>query len=238
MSVFTAEMRLSSVIHQNYLLLPVINRFGIRLGFRDQTIEQVCAQYNINTALFLALLNTFNNEEYFPEKELKTFSPSLLVDYLQKTHTYYLSYLVPNIEKLLDKMLGTDTRDTKLKIIRSFYSEYNDELLAHITREDEKVFPYIRALQSAVKELQPLPVSFAGYSILRFEKEHNDIDEKLLDLKNIVIKYLEPAYDDNDCNAFLFALFQFERDLQDHTRIENKILIPTVLELEKAIKNG
>jgi regulator of cell morphogenesis and NO signaling len=78
----------------------------------------------------------------------------------------------------------------------------------------------------------------ANYSIQSFEKEHTNVDEKLFDLKNIIIKYLEPNYAHRICNDFLYELFQFERDLTDHARIEDKILVPKVMRIENELKNG
>jgi len=77
-----------------------------------------------------------------------------------------------------------------------------------------------------------------GYSIQSFEKEHTNVDENLFDLKNIIIKFLTPNYNDKDCNEFLINLFQFEIDLTDHARIEDKILVPKVMRIEKELKNG
>ena len=79
---------------------------------------------------------------------------------------------------------------------------------------------------------------YGKYSIRQFEKEHTNVDEKLNDLKNLLLKYLKPDYDQNHCNEFLFALFQLEQDLKDHARIEDKILVPNVLEMEKQINNA
>jgi regulator of cell morphogenesis and NO signaling len=57
----------------------------------------------------------------------------------------------------------------------------------------------------------------------------------MYDLKNIIIKYLPPNYDLNIGNSLLASLFMFEKDLKNHSRIEDKILIPKVRQLEKMI---
>ena len=62
------------------------------------------------------------------------------------------------------------------------------------------------------------------------------MDEKMFDLKNIIIKYLPPNYDSNIGNSLLSSLFMFEKDMNNHSRIEDKILIPKVRQLEKLIR--
>jgi regulator of cell morphogenesis and NO signaling len=71
MHIFSAHDKLSHLVRADYSLLPVINRFGIRLGIKDHTIAQICQEKQINTDFFLAIINTYHNPQYFPEK--KTF---------------------------------------------------------------------------------------------------------------------------------------------------------------------
>ncbi len=239
MKIFIAEDELSWIIQQNYLLLPIINRFGLSLGFGDKKVNKICDEKGISSDFFLAIINTYHNPDYFPEEALLSVSPLMIIDYLQNTHAYYLEYSVPRIESLLNKLLE-DCSDhcTELNMIESFYKKYNEEFLIHIRNEDEKIFPYVRDLHQYAENNHNNQVKYGKYSIRQFEKEHTNVDEKLNDLKNLLLKYLKPAYNQNLCNEFLFALFQFEQDLKDHARIEDKILVPKVLELEKKINNA
>lgn len=228
MDLFKSSDKLFGLIESNYNLLPVINRFGILPGFKDKTVAEVCAEKNINKDFFLALINTYNNPDYFPEKELKGFSPLLILDYLKKTHAYYLSYFLPKIEMQLEKLVSTNAEGSnEFKMIISFYEKYKTELLLHIKDEEENVFPHvINFIQNQEKiNLENTPVSF--------EKEHSNVEMKLSDLKNLLIKYLEPVYDNNNFNEFVSTLYQFEKDIIDHARIEDNILVSQIKELKK-----
>lgn len=238
MELFDKNTKMTDLVHSNYLLLPVLNRFGIRLGFQDKTIADICADKEIDLNFFLAIINAFHNHEYFPEDELQSFSSNLIVDYLRKSHIDFTRSSLPKIEASLTKLVE-NSKSSDLKVIQSFYIKYKNELLEHIKDEEENAFPYVLELQKAYDlKTSPLPNSVVNYSIHSFEKEHTNVDEKLFDLKNIIIKYLEPNYKDKDCNEFLFELFQFERDLTDHARIEDKILVPKVMEIEKELKDA
>lgn len=231
MNKFTKQNKIIDLVETNYHLLPVINRFGINLGNRDRSLEKICLRQNINIEFLLVIINIFNNEDYFPETELKSFSPTLIIDYLKKTHQYYTQYVIPKLESLLDQLIESNkTEIHQLDIIKQFYQKYKEELLLHIDQEEQIVFPYISDLLYNRKK-------GSQYNIRSFEKEHTDVDTKLNDLKSLIIKYIEPAYDNNICNDFLITLFRFEKDIKDHARIEDKILIPQVVELEKLL-NG
>lgn len=227
MQIFVSTDKMAGLIESNYNLLPIINRLGVRLGLKDRTIDEVCASNGINTEFFLAIVNTYSNGNYFPQQELLSFSPLQIVDYLRKTHHYYISYELPKIEGLLNQMLtGCENDCPSLKLIHEFFIKYRQELISHIADEEDRVFPYIiKLVEKGIHEPK-------GYSILNFEKEHTNVDEKLSDLRNLIVKYVEPKYNDNFCNEFLIALDRFETDIKDHARIEDKILVPMILKIE------
>ena len=233
MKIFKKEDKMSTLVSANANLLPVINRFGIQLGFKEKTIHEICTEKEVNPDFFLAIVNTYTNENYFPEEELLSFSPLLLVDYLKNTHNYYIGYVLSKIERLLNKVMENCGENyPSLKMISSFYQKYKTELLLHLQSEDEKEFPYIVELYKT-RKLKPGQKLIAEY-----ENEHTNVEEKLSDLKNLLIKYVEPGYNHNDMNEFLQALAQFEKDLYDHARIEDAILIKQVSMLENELKTN
>ena len=226
MYIFTKQDKIIDLIEINYHLLPVINRFGINLGNKDKSLEKICSKENINIDFFLAIINTFHSKDYFPEEELKSFSPLLIIDYLKKTHSHYANHVLPKLELLLQQLIESNNTDIhQLDIIEQFYQKYKKELILHVQEEEELVFPYIISLVENGK-------ANSEYTIHTFEKEHSNIEVKLNDLKSLIIKYLEPVYDNNICNEFLISLYRFEKDIIDHNRIESKILIPQTVELE------
>lgn len=225
--IFSANSKMAGLILYDYHLLPVINRFGIRLGFKDKTIDAVCLEHGLNTEFFLTIVNTYSNERIDIEEGLLSFSPLLIVNYLKKTHAYYLEVVIPKMDALLHKITESNAeKKDELQLIKRFYLQYKEELIRHIEDEEENVFPYV------IKLLEN-PEFVPGYSVMSYEEEHTDVDEKLNDLRNLIIKYIEPIYDVNYCNEFLITLFRFERDLQNHARIEDKVLIPQVVLIEK-----
>lgn len=223
--------KLIDVINKNYYLLPVLNRFNIRLGFGDSTLKSICIEQKLNLDFVLSILNTTNDPEYFPENTLLSFSPELIINYLRKTHLYYYEFAIPNLENLLKVMLNDFEGDnTDLRILMGFYNKYKEELINHIKDEEEFFFPYVLNISNRFQN-----PNLKQAEIRTYEEIHANADEKLEDLKAIIIKHMKPLYKDNHCNNFLFSLYRFEKDLKDHARIEDKILMPLVKELERNI---
>jgi len=230
MEIFSKEHKIFKLIHENYDLLPVINRFGIKLGLKEKTVEMICKEKNINPDFFLAIVNTYTHEAYFPEDELVTFSPLEIIEYLKRTHRYYINYVLPKLDMQLAQLISSSTSENQeLQMVNQFYKQYTKELIEHIDHEEKTVFPYIEKMIKNQKSNGP-------YSVFSFEGEHTDVDEKLNDLKNLFIKYLNPNYDENLCNEFLITLFRFEKDLFDHARIEDVILLKQAAAIETQLR--
>lgn len=235
------EMKLADVIHHDHNLVPVINRFNIQLGFGEKTIDELSKEKNINTDFFLIILNAYHDHQYFPRKHLQSFPASLLIDYLKKSHNYYLENKIPEIETLINKLNEEDGLDTEtFFLLNNFFREYKDELTNHIKKEEESVYPYVKKLEEAIekgKMDKTLLAEMAHYSITDYEDEHSDVEEKLYDLKNIIIKYVPPAMEGTNTYKVLHELFILESDLNDHSRIEDLILVPKVEAMEFTLKS-
>jgi len=235
----TSDMKMADVIHFNYSLLPVITRFGIELGFGDKTVEEVCRDHEVNLDFFIEITNSFVDDEYIPQKDLNTFSVQLIVDYLEKTHDYYLSEKIPELEKMINEMvIKSDVDAKKSELVKNFFEEYRNELKNHIEREELKVQPYVLEVEKAFEkgELdENLKQKIHQYSINDFANEHDNVEEKLFDLKNIIIKYLPPCPDKALCNRLLMELYRLEKDLNAHAELEDKVLIPKVSIMEETL---
>jgi regulator of cell morphogenesis and NO signaling len=235
--IITKEMKMADIIHHSYQLLPVITRFNIQLGFGDKTVEEVCGIYDVNIDFFIEITNSFIDEDYIPQKEMESFSVGLMVDYLKKTHKYYLEEKMPELERMIEYMSEISDQDAdKTALLKNFFLEYKTELENHILREEKKVQPYVLDIEKAfLSDSLPLELEkrIAQYSINDFANEHDNVEEKLFDLKNIIIKYLPPCKDKALCNRILMELFRLEKDLNAHASLEDKVLIPKVEEMEK-----
>lgn len=232
------EMKMADVIHLNHHLLPIINRFGIQLGFGERSVHEVCKDYAVNLDFFLEIVNTFHDPSYFPLRHLRSFAPGMLIDYLQKTHLYYLRIKLPEIAQYIRQLTSnTDVDPNHVLLLQDFFKSYESELTAHINREEQRVYPYIRTLEKALQTgaVKADCAASEAYTIHHYEEEHDDVESKLFDLKNIIIKYLPSPVESRLFNIILHELFELEKDLNNHAHIEDLILVPMVEKMEKEL---
>lgn len=234
-------MKLAEVIQADINTLNVISRFGIKLGFGEKIVERVCADYAINTDFFLETLNAYHDPNYFPQKQLQSFSVSEIVQYLRKTHRSYIDEDIPYIERLMNELLEGCKNPTEIKLVLKFFTNYKDELFKHLNWEDEKIFPYALNVEEAYLSgtgVELVLESIKIYSMSNFLGEHDDIESKLYDINTLFIKYVPPVTNQQLCLRVLKEFSMLERDINNHSRIEEKVLAPKVAEMEKALKKG
>ena len=236
------NMKMAEVVLHDHTLVPIINRFGIHLGFGDRSIAEVCRRHQLNTDFFVTILNAFHDPGYFPQKRLRNFPAALIIDYLQRAHRYFLEDKLPEIFDLIQEMIRLYPLEPSVsELITGFFSGYAAELTKHISREEEKVYPYVLQLEKALEENRfdaPLYRRVLEYPIAEYEAEHENVEEKLLDMKNILIKYLPEPQDDRPGYRVLRELFALEKELNEHARIEDLILVPKVKLLEERLKRN
>ncbi len=237
MNLYSADYKLADVINKNYSLLPVINRLGIKLGVGDKTIKEICREQVVNQEFFLDIINIFHNENYFPKKQLLDYPINLVTNYLSKTHQYYIEFILADIERNLKILADQDRNEhSHIVMLQTFYVKFKDSFIQHTRHEEQMIFPYACMLDDiSNSKIEKLPDQYIGIEGFDFDHEHSLIDEKMSDLKNIIIKYLPPFYNPIIMNALLHTLFLFEKDLKNHAQIEDKILIPKINYLKQQV---
>ncbi|MCE1188766.1 MAG: hemerythrin domain-containing protein [Ignavibacteria bacterium] len=228
------DMKMSDVILHNYYLLIMLEHFDMSLVVQEKTIKEICQENNINVEVFLAFANLFNGFGYRPINVYSAGDLDTIIKYLRRSHQYYLEEKCPGIYDFI-KQLSEVNNTPEIKMLDTFFEEYVQEVTEHLNYENSIVFPYMLELFSKSRETIVTPEP-RNYSVTEYKNQHKDIEEKLTDLKNLLIKYMPQQNDRQIRRRLLFSLFEFEYDLHVHSQIEDSILIPLVEELEKQLK--
>ena len=205
------------LVCDRYAVLQVMSRFGIALGFGDKTIAEVCEENRVDAATFLAVVNMLMGlgvgADVSSEVSVRT-----LTDYLHNAHGYFLDFRLPAIRRKLIEAIDCSSSDVAFAILR-FFNEYVAEVQRHMAYEEQTVFPYVESLLSGEKN--------TSYSMEIFRRQHDQVETKLRELKNIIIKYY-PSGSTNELNGVLFDIFTCEQELASHNAVEDDIFVPAV----------
>ena len=238
--IITKDYKMGDAVLHDPKMLIVLNRFDIKLGFGDKTIEQICNEHNVNVDFFIEISNAFHDSTYFTENKLQQFSLELIVSFLINSHKKYVDKKIPEIEQLIESLVYENSNDIKnIEVLKKFFLDYKEELINHVQHEEANVYPYVVELEKSIDAKtvnKSLLDSMESYSVSDYKDGHDDVEEKLFDLKNIIIKYLPPPKNYDICNVILNKLFRLEEDLKNHSEIEERVLIPSAIKMENEIK--
>lgn len=215
MSLLTANTALSRAQESHPTLIPLVARFGIRLGQGDRSIEAVCREHGIDPDFMLTVMNTYLFDEYFPEQKFKSFHMEQIIDYLTKTNAYYLHQQLPNIERHLGSLISTSSSNRNLELIGQFFGKFKENLQSSIAYDTEQWFPYCLSLGRGERP-RDIPATHVEASLLA------------TDLRSIMVRHLQGEYNDNLAYAVIFAIASLERDISQHNRIRQLLLNPSV----------
>lgn len=218
--------KMSDVISNDYKLLQVMSRFGLSLGFGGKTVADVCEASGVDCQTFLIVMNFLADGDASPERISELHIPTLML-YLKNAHSYFLDFQLPNIRRKLIESIDCSINNEIAFLILKFYDAYVDGVRRHMHYENEQVFHYVEALME--NKIQK------NFNIKVFASHHDDIENKLKDLKNIIITYYPTKADNNLFYSVLFDIFNSEQDLGAHNAVENRLFIPAVMLLENEV---
>lgn len=226
---YSASDKMSALICDNYSLLLVMSRFGLSLGFGDETVRDVCSKQGVDCNTFLAVVN-FIAEERDSIELTDDFSVASLMGYLKQAHTYFLDFKFPSIRQKLVNAIDCSVDNQLAFLILRFFDEYVSEVRSHMDYEDKHVFKYTMSLLDGKLE-------DVKFNIGAFAKKHERAESKLTELKNIIIKYYPQKTNNNLLNDVLYDIYNCEADLSLHTKIEDYMFVPAVAGLEEKLRN-
>lgn len=221
--IYEPTDKMVTILRDNYNILQSLGAFGISLGFGDKTVSEVCRQEGVDTVTFLAVVNFTINGLYNTDS-IERLSIPTLMKYLQASHAYFLDFQLPFIRRELVEAL--DSANNLSSLILKLYDDYARSIQQHMRYEEKTVFPYVRSLLDNEVKMD--------YGIETYSKHHGQTGQKLLELKNIIIKYL-PSNDlrNNQLSATLYDIYNCEEWLQQHAEVEDQMFIPAIRRLEE-----
>ena len=213
----TTNMKMADLINSDPCLLLIADRLGIRLGFGEASVEECCRRENKDPFTFLAICKVATSADYFPgETELGRIKIADVTDFLRNSHDSYQNSWLPWMDNAMEQtLLGRP--ESQQKVILEFFRKFKTELGVHFDMEEKKIFPSLEALGKKGKG-----------SIKVFRHEHGDIEEKIQDLINLLLKYLSYDKPDPKVTSLLSLLYYLKQDLIIHSRIEDRLILPLI----------
>ena len=170
------------------------------------------------------------------DDDVTRWSVDRLVDHIVATHHDYVREAVPAISRHLAKIASVHgERHPELVRVADVFEEVGAELMQHLVKEEQVLFPYVRDLAEQAE--QPCgrassPFGTVENPIRMMEREHREAADGLRIVRELTHEYATPG---DGCTTYAVTmeeLAHFERDLHRHVHLENNVLFPRAIALE------
>ena len=129
---------LGDIITSRDGLSLVLGRFDINITDLDQSLEHACLQNKVDPDFFVEVLNAYNGTSENPEKRMRAFSIPVILEYLYRTHFFYLNKRLPEIEQSIAHLEdGPTAGHPIIPLLDNFFKKYTKELSEHIKNEEK-----------------------------------------------------------------------------------------------------
>ena len=235
--MLTQEKTIGDFVAENFRTAEVFKKYNIDFCCKGgRTVEEACDKKKVSPEEIYKELEEVANRKS-EDIDFNSWPLDLLADYVEKTHHRYVeeksAMLIPYLNKLC-KVHGE--RHPELFEINELFIGSAQDLAAHMKKEEHILFPFIKQMVEAKKNGEPLPAPRFGTvenPVAMMKHEHEAEGERFVKIAELTNNYEFP---DDACGTYQVTyrmLEDFQNDLHKHIHLENNILFPKAIAMEK-----
>lgn len=241
--IISGNTGIGEVVRLNFRTAQLFREYNIDYCCGgEKTISEACSDAGIDADLLISQLEDIAGNSDPDTEYINSLAPDELSDYIVRRHHSYVKKNIPYIRENLDKICDVHgSAHPELFEIRELFNESASDLAAHMQKEEVMLFPFIREMVESKKQgSRPGPAAFGTVAnpVRVMISEHENEGRRFERISEISGNYSPPA---DACTTYRTAFKQledFERDLHRHVHLENNILFPEALRLEKELNES
>ena len=205
----------------------------------ERPLSDACRAANLSIDSVLVALEMAELAAQSAQKDRNWANETLadLISHINGTHHVYTREELARIAPLLDKVCSVHGKNhPELLNIRETFRALSQELTTHLMKEEMILFPYVIRMEEAAISKEPaLPAPFGTVQnpVSMMESEHDDAGSALRTMRQASKGYSAPEEACVSYRTLYQALAEFEADLHQHIHLENNILFPRAIAMEK-----
>ncbi len=218
----------------------VFKKYGIDFCCGGKkTVKEACAEKGLDVTKIEQELQQADEALSSRAIPYNEWNLDFLADYIVNTHHSYVKNTLPELVGYANKVADVHGQQhPELNKIKSLVDAVNAELSGHMVKEEKVLFPYIKTLVLADSNEQiPEAAHFGTIQnpINMMEMEHELVGKKLAEIRALSNNYTLPEDGCASYSLLYKMLDEFENDLHLHVHLENNILFPKALGMEKKL---
>jgi regulator of cell morphogenesis and NO signaling len=239
---YNYQKKVGEVVADDFRAAAVFQKYGIDFCCKGNiSIDEACEINHIMTEDVMRELKLLLSADNNQPVDYKSWNANFLVDFIVGKHHRYVEEKTPVILTYLAKLCDRHgARHPELYEINRLFSESSAALAQHMKKEELILFPRIRNIAASVsgsRQDVTVPSGMVQQPIEMMMDEHDAEGERFKRIDTLTNHYQPPA---DACTTYkvTYAMLQeFENDLHLHIHLENNILFPKAVEMEKEMMN-
>jgi regulator of cell morphogenesis and NO signaling len=236
------QTQVGQIARSNYKTVEVFEK--LRIDFccgGDISLEEACKRKNANAQEVLGTLKKVMGIGQSENDRIHSLPLDQLIDHIIKVHHSYVLEAIPVLQKYLHKIADVHgDHHPELAEVEASFNQAAENLLAHMQKEEQILFPWIKQMLNAKDENKSFAAANSGTvqsPISVMKQEHEAEGDRFEMLSTLTNNYSIP---EDACNSYNYAfqkLREFVQDLHRHIHLENNILFPEAIQLERELSN-
>lgn len=236
----TAKQIIGELVAVDYRTATVFKERNIDFCCNgDRTIGEACALKKIDENEVLGALEEVTRGKDIPTDHPRDMAPDELADYIVETHHTYVERKLPELKTHLKKVAVVHgEHNPEVVKIHELFEASAGELAMHMKKEEMILFPFIKKMMKAKEtgeRLDPPHFGSAENPINMMRHEHATEGDRFREIAELSNNYAPPVHACNTYRVSYAMLREFEEDLHRHIHLENNILFPKAIALEKEL---
>lgn len=232
---------LATLVTENSRMVPLLEKYQLDFCCQGKrTLSDACSARGLSVEKIVL--------EWEKEAQLlQSDNPNLnqqncadIIGYLLLHHHFYVKQSMPVIAGHLEKIVNKHgIRFPYMVLVEKLFKEVKEEMFAHMQKEEIALFPRIKALEQQKQNLDRNTITIPPVSIpiQLMEQEHEKVGDLLHEIRMLTGQYKVPEGTCTTFSVVMEELKEFEEDLHKHVHLENYVLFPKALQLEKKVGN-
>lgn len=230
----------SDIVREDYRTSDVFKKYGVNYCCDGKlTLLQACTDRNLDcNAIINELTDATRNIYISNALQFSQWKLDFLIDYIVNVHHAYQKIAIPSIEATLISVAGDGNNPPELNGILELFQKLVKVILPQNLHEEEIVFPYIKQMENAHRRKETygrLFVRTLRKPLSHFENENAEITDLVKQIQSYTNNYKFPIQACTNYQILFHKLFEFHQDMVQHKHLENNILLPRAVELEKEL---